>query len=149
MKTKKRILSIILAAVLILTAALPAAAASDPLTYQKGSRLESDGTVSSFYKVVSCVKTASGEITVPDTYQGLEVREIGDGAFADCGGITAVNIPSSVDKIGANAFENCLGLEKVSYQGSAFESSSRVIGVAAFRNCIALKTVLLPGASPR
>lgn len=145
MKTKKRILSIILAAVLILTAALPAAAASDPLTYQKGSRLESDGTVSSFYKVASCVKTASGEITVPDTYQGLEVREIGDGAFADCGGITAVNIPSSVDKIGANAFENCLGLEKVSYQGSAFESSSRVIGVAAFRNCIALKTVLLPG----
>ena len=50
---------------------------------------------------------------MPDTYQGLEVREIGDGAFADCGGITAVNIPSSVDKIGANAFENCLGLEKV------------------------------------
>ena len=37
MKTKKRILSIILAAVLILTAALPAAAASDPLTYQKGA----------------------------------------------------------------------------------------------------------------
>lgn len=39
MKTKKRILSIILAAVLILTAALPAAAAADPLTYQKAAAL--------------------------------------------------------------------------------------------------------------
>lgn len=136
MKKTKRILSLILAALLLMPAALPAAAADEPLKIIKSG---------SYAKVTECSKSASGEITVPDTYDGVVVREIGDGAFSGCASVTAVNIPSSVEKIGEKAFENCLGLVKVSYTGSAFESSSRVIGAAAFRKCEKLKTVLLPG----
>ncbi len=124
---------------------LPFAYADSPLVFKKAARPADDGSVTEYYKVNSCVSTASGTVSIPDTYLGLPVLEIGAEAFKDCGGITEINIPSSVDKIGASAFENCVMLKKVSYQGSSFESASRVIGTAAFRMCTALETLLLPG----
>lgn len=133
-----------LAAILIITA-VPFACADSPLAFKKAARPLDDGSVIEYYKVNSCLKSAVGTISIPDTYLDLPVLEIGTEAFKDCGGITEVNIPSSVDKIGASAFENCITLKKVSYQGSSFESDSRVIGDAAFRMCAELQTLLLPG----
>lgn len=133
-----------LAAILIITA-MPFAFADSPLAFKKAARLADDDSVIEYYKVNSCLKSAVGTISIPDTYLDLPVLEIGAEAFKDCGGITEVNIPSSVDKIGVSAFENCLTLKKVSYQGSSFESDSRVICDAAFRMCTELETLLLPG----
>lgn len=133
-----------LAAILIITA-MPFACADSPLAFKKAARPADDGSVIEYYKVNSCLKSANGTINIPDTYLDLPVLEIGAQAFKDCGGITEVNIPSSVDKIGESAFENCITLKKVSYQGSSFESDSRVIGDAAFRMCTELETLLLPG----
>lgn len=133
-----------LAAILIITA-MPFACADSPLAFKKAARPADDGSVIEYYKVNSCLESAVGTISIPDTYLDLPVLEIGAEAFKGCGGITEVNIPSSVDKIGVSAFENCLTLKKVSYQGSTFESNSRVIGDAAFRMCTELETLLLPG----
>lgn len=145
MKLGKKIFCAVLAAALILTAFPLAYASAETLTFKKSARPADDGGVEQYYKVSGCSAAAGGVISVPDTYDGLPVLEIGESAFSGCAGITEINIPSSVDKIGISAFENCIALEKVSYQGSAFESSSRVIDAAAFKMCIALKKVLLPG----
>ncbi|MCD8161783.1 MAG: leucine-rich repeat domain-containing protein, partial [Clostridiales bacterium] len=53
-------------------------------------------------------------VTIPDT-----VTTIGDYAFYDCTGLTALAIPASVTAIGYEAFYGCENLTDVYYAGSA------------------------------
>ena len=54
----------------------------------------------------------SGEVVIPPsvTYNGKEypVTSIGDRAFVNCSGLTAVTIPESVTSIGGTAFYECI-----------------------------------------
>ena len=60
-------------------------------------------------KVVT-VKITSGELVIPDIINGIPVRSIGTGAFADCKGLVSVTIPSSVTSIAENAFAGRNGM---------------------------------------
>ena len=52
--------------------------------------------------IVSVSAAASGSLTVPE-----DIREIGNVAFQDCGGLTEIIVPGSVKVIGWAAFDAC------------------------------------------
>ncbi|GEM_PF-3524967 len=53
-----------------------------------------------------------GNVTIPDTIDGLPVTSIGDHAFTGCKSVTQLTVPSSVSSIGAGAFAFCPALGK-------------------------------------
>lgn len=55
----------------------------------------------------------SGEVVIPKTIGGYEVKKISDGAFQNCTGITSIVIPDSVISIGGSAFSGCTSLAEI------------------------------------
>ena len=51
-----------------------------------------------------------GDVTIPDTTNGLSVTIIGTNAFLYCRSLTNVTVPSSVTRIGEDAFALCTNL---------------------------------------
>lgn len=66
--------------------------------------------------------------------------EIGKGAFANNVGLTTIEIPNTVKKIGESAFANCSVLKNVTLVSGG---AGLVIGNYAFQNCIALEAFTL------
>src|SRR5208282_2345888 len=56
---------------------------------------------------------SGGDVTIPDTINGLPVTSIGRAAFWFCTSLTDVTIPNSVTSIGDYAFYNCTSLASV------------------------------------
>lgn len=102
-----------------------------------GYMTESQGLA---YKLSNTTYTVTGRgsctnscVVIPATYNGLPVTAIGDYAFAGENNLTIkVVIPSTIEKIGAHAFETAEGLEEVIFKG---ESSLTSIGAYAFNRC--------------
>jgi hypothetical protein len=90
---------------------------------------------------------AGGDLTIPDTINGLPVTAIGDAAFAQDGSgdfiITGVTIPNSVTSIGSFAFAQCTSLT-----GIAIPHSITNVGMRAFVYCINLNTITVDAGSP-
>ena len=55
----------------------------------------------------------SGEVVIPKTIEGYEVKWIGDRAFQNCTGITSVVIPDGVMRIGEFVFSGCTSLAEI------------------------------------
>ena len=85
-----------------------------------------------------CSTNASGVVTIPKQWNGLQVTRIDSYAFNLCGGITKVIIPDSIKVIENHAFDSC-GLLEVSIPASVSTLDS-----AAFYGCKALKKLALP-----
>lgn len=103
----------------------------------------------------------SGNLTVPATLGGYQVRKIGESAFSGCSGLTGITLPSGIVRIEYSAFNGCSGLLNVSLPGTltyidsgAFYGCSGLASVAipdsvtsmdgcAFENCSALQSVTL------
>ena len=93
------------------------------------------------YYIVTGIGTASGDIIIPDTHEGLPVKEIGDDAFLDCSSLTSIEIPAGVTSIGYEAFFGCSSLTDVSFaEGSQLTS----IGSYAFYGCSSLTSIEIP-----
>ncbi|MDE7166089.1 MAG: leucine-rich repeat domain-containing protein, partial [Bacteroidaceae bacterium] len=88
----------------------------------------------------------SGSVVIPEcvTYGGVtyKVTEIGEFAFYDCSGLTAVTIPDSVTKIGDEAFEGC-SLTSIRIPGSV-----TTIGGWAFFDCSNLESIVVDAGNP-
>lgn len=78
-------------------------------------------------------------VTVPDTYNGYKVTNIGPKAFYQCVNLECVTLPSTIKTIGINAFEGCALLESIH-----LPSSIEKIGSSAFRGCKSLKSIEIP-----
>lgn len=52
-------------------------------------------------------------VALPTTVDGYLVKSIGEGALANCRGITSISIPVTYEKICANAFSNCTSLSSL------------------------------------
>lgn len=72
-------------------------------------------------------------VTLPDT-----VKRLGEGAFRGSA-IQEMKLPSSLEEMGAECFDNCLKLKKVT-----FSASLKEIPLAAFYGCSSLGEVILP-----
>lgn len=79
----------------------------------------------------------TGTVIVPNIYNA-----IGDGAFRSRDDITRIELPSSIRKIGKEAFWGCIGLQEVICKGKL--SSIRT---GAFGNCIKLASNSRPTAT--
>lgn len=67
------------------------------------------------------------------------VTAIGNLAFYNCDGLTAIAIPDSILSVGASAFENCAQLANVT-----IGSNVKTIGNSAFFGCTALTEAVIP-----
>ncbi len=101
---------------------------SDDLEYV----LSEDGT---YYIVKSIGECTSKNIVIPDTHNGLPVKEIGNGAFY-LESVSSVKIGKNVSRIGDNAFFSCSSIYYVEIPDSVVE-----IGSCAFDFCSGLKMV--------
>ena len=73
-------------------------------------------------------------ITIPDS-----VTSIGDWAFLECSGLTSVTIPDGVTSIGEGAFSDCDGLTSVTIPDGVTS-----IGEYAFSRCSGLTSITIP-----
>ncbi len=84
---------------------------------------------------------SGGEVTIPDTTNGLPITSIGEEAFYQDFTLTNVTIGANVTSIGENAFFQCSSLSSVTIPGSVTN-----IGEGPFWDCQGLTAISL-GAS--
>ncbi len=170
MKKAISLFLVLLMIVGIATVAPVDAAAVDTNTeYLTFEKVTSDGgyqyTVG--YAVKKCNTEASGEIVIPDIYEGFPVTHIEEYAFDKCDKVTSVVIPDSVKSIGVRVFNKCKNLVSVdlgdgitylnasvfydcsSLENVIFPENLKAIGKTAFRNCTNLNQINLPQGMTR
>lgn len=86
----------------------------------------------------------SEHITVPSTFDGIKITEIGDRAFNNNKAVKTIQLPDSVTKIGYSAFSGCTYLEKINTP-----KNLSVIGYSAFQDCHYLTEFTIPEAVTR
>ncbi|HBF14791.1 MAG TPA: hypothetical protein DDW30_03745, partial [Clostridiales bacterium] len=84
---------------------------------------------------VTGIGSATGEITVPDTYRGYPVTAIADRAFYNKSAVTRVVLGENIVSIGEQAFANCSYLTDVN-----LPINLKYIGKMAFQSCRVLAT---------
>ncbi len=127
---KKRLISVVLALVLVLGAL--------PFTFASAETTE-DGFVYEINDGKATITDYTGSVTelvIPDTLGGYPVTAIGYGAFTHCTAFTSVTIPEGVADIGRYAFYDCTGLTSVN-----IPKSVTAIGCKAFYRCVNLTRV--------
>ena len=98
--------------------------------------LESDGAS---YYVYDCNSNVDGNLVIPNTYNKLPVKRIGEYAFADCNNLKSVIIGNGITTIGNYAFYSCEKLSSITIPDSVTS-----IGDSAFNHCDMLKSVAIP-----
>ena len=91
------------------------------------------------YIVSNCDTSASGELVIPATYNGLPIIGIGANAFNYCNGLNGITIPDSVTSIGAGAFAYCTSLTDITIPNGITSIESYT-----FFGCENLISVTLP-----
>ena len=134
---KKRLLSILLAAALLIglvpTLLLPAAAAdytSGDFTY----KLNDDGSA-----IITQYSGSAAALTIPSSLDGHTVKQIGSYAFEKNTTLTSVSIPETVTELEYYAFKGCTSLTAVTIPSGLTSAGSLSNG--AFSGCSALTTV--------
>lgn len=142
MKKMKSLISGILLAALVAACltSLPAlrleakAASESDLTFNLNSA--KDG-----YIVSACAQSATGDLVIPATYQGLPVTEIEESVFKHCEKLTSITMPDSITDIGEEAFSQCRGLTSITISNKLTS-----IGRDVFRECRSLSGITIPGS---
>src|ERR1017187_3193785 len=123
--------------ILLLTASAVAQAQDDDYAYTA-----TNGTIT-----ITVYIGYGGDVTIPDTIDGLPVTSIGDEAFSayywDRAGLTSVMIPDSVISIGDWAFEGCTDLTN-----AVIGNSVTNIGDYAFAFCDSLTAITVATNNP-
>lgn len=71
------------------------------------------------------------------------VTAIGNDAFKQNESLVSITLPSTITSIGDNAFNNCINLESVTFQGT---SQLTVIGDNSFESCYGLSEIIIPNS---
>ena len=111
------------------------AASASNLSYT----LNSDGKS---YTVSGCKDSASGKLTIPETYKGLPITGIRDRVFVGCDELTEIVVSDSVTTIGEFAFA-CDNLKNVTLGKGVSDVSSYT-----FAECLKLEGVWVSKNNP-
>lgn len=117
---KSEILCFSAALLLFCTAAVPAAAETEPVKglttadgmYAYGINEEGNAEI---YDLID-EKNYTGDIVIPSEIDGHAVVYVGNGAFTDADGITSVTIPKSVTDMGDCVFFGCRSLSSITVE---------------------------------
>ncbi len=89
----------------------------------------------------------NGDVVIPETvtHDGVEykVTGIGNSAFANCHGLTSIEIPNSIVSIGHHAIRSCERLQSVVIPNSVVS-----LGRCVFHSCTGLKSVVIGNSVP-
>lgn len=107
--------------------------AEDASAFEFEDRKEGDGVIITGYK------GRQSYLSIPEEIDGKQVKEIADEAFR-YDDIVKAYLPDGLEKIGENAFDNCLDLEFISFPESLEE-----IGSLAFLNTNLASVSILSG----
>ena len=138
-----RIISLILAAVVLCSAAAVAVSAEIdlpliPIDDMTEPESVWDRTVNADKITVTGYTGTRAVIKIPTKLDNIGVSAIGAAAFAGNESITGATIPSAIRTIGDGAFENCTSLNQVS-----LSSNMTALGEAVFKGCVSLTSVSL------
>ncbi len=122
----------VLAAVFLCALTIRADETDDQFEFEK---LE-DGTWSI---MVPYGRQISGEVIIPAYHENIPVTAIGDFGFDGQVGVTRVEIPETITKLGYGSFMNCEALTSVSIPNTVKQISS-----FSFSQCQALKEISIP-----
>ena len=86
-----------------------------------------------------------GSISIPDHIGDIPVTGIYYNAFAGCVGLTGIEIPETISRIGPNAFKDCTNVEKLvlPHNATLYEDDAN-IGSAAFYGMTKLREITIP-----
>ncbi len=161
---KKRILSILLVLVMVVSL-VPTAALAYSTTDVKhavtGGYIYFDKRTG---EITGCDESVT-EAVIPSKIAGISVTSIGDFAFANCTNLTSITIPDSVTNIGRDAFMGCAKLTgsitipygmtsigEFTFAGCANLTSVSIpnsvteIGERAFGGCTSLTSIIIPNS---
>ncbi len=157
MKSKTHFLSfVILSIIAVIIAFVPNASAEIPkgncgadgdnVTYTfdtKAGVLEIKGTgaMADYYSPFDDIPWYSKKEFIKTVAIGKGVTSIGWGAFANCSGLTSINIPDGITSIGNSAFYDCSALASITIPNSV-----KSIGVRAFYRCRSLASISIPNS---
>lgn len=112
------------------------------VTFEKGSQLKTIGGGSSYYGAFSYC-TALTSIEIP-----ASVETIGASAFTFCSSLTSIEIPASVETIKASAFKGCSSLATVTFEnGSQLKTiEGGYPSSGTFADCTALTSIEIPAS---
>lgn len=97
--------------------------------------LKSDNT----YSITDCDSSVSGNLIIPNKFNGLLINELEENSFANLNQLTSVILPDSIISIDNYAFYNCPKLVSVNISESVTS-----IGNSAFEKCSLLDTMIVP-----
>ncbi len=80
--------------------------------------------------ILSCDKSASGELVIPAEINGQKVIRIKESAFWECAGLTSITLPDTLREIGSRAFYGCTGLGSIRIPASVTH-----VGESLFMAC--------------
>ena len=132
---KKRILSIVLAIVMLVTMLPVVVLASEPTDASYFNFDITTGTI------IDLNDTSITEVVIPESIDGVPVTSIGEFAFRDCTNLTSITIPNSVTSIGEYAFYYCTSLTSIT-----IPSGVTSIGEFAFYYCTSLTSITIPNS---
>lgn len=92
-----------------------------------------------YYIVTDYLEIVETIIIIPDTVNGIPIKEIGPEAFYHAENIFEVYLPLSIEKIDEYAFAYCKNLQKIELR-----EGLDIIGQYAFSNCTSLTEVTIP-----
>ena len=107
---------------------------SDGLEY----KLSSNGQ---YYSVIGIGSCTDVDIVIPDTHEGLHVKEIANDAFERNFDIRTVTLGNNITTIGSRAFTNCISLYEVKNTDGL-----QVIKDKAFYGCRQITSFILPSS---
>lgn len=161
---KKRILSVLLCVVLVLTAMLlvpinaSAQETDDTQTSANYSysedeykKIERDGVIYELYDgetptsaIIDVNYTELPEnLVIPSEIDGYVVKLIWISAFATASNLISVTVPNTVERIEEYAFENCKNLKNVNFENG---SKLEYVMDGAFEGCSSLESIVLPAS---
>ena len=132
---KKRLVSLILATLLIFTSIPAISVHASAATTEDGFVYSiSDGEVT-----ITAYTGSAAELTVPAEIEGCPVTSIGDYSFSNRTSLTSIDLPDSVTNIGELAFIFCSSLTSITLPDSVTS-----IGDWAFVGCDSLASINIP-----
>ena len=134
MKITKKLLAVLLSALVLLGAMPVAVVSAEEFTADNGLKY----TVDNEAVTITGYDGEAAEVVIPAEISGVAVKIIGGEAFRNKNTMTNVSIPEGIVTIEAKAFENCTALTAVDIPDTVTKVSAN-----AFSNCTALESVEL------